>query len=233
MQRLEEIGEGIFVAEGDVVSFYGFAYPTRMVVVLLASDDLWVWSPVALDDELIREVNALGRPRHLVSPNKLHHLYLAEWKQAFPEALLWAPASTIRKRAELTFEPALRDVPPFAWVGEIDQAWFRGSLFMDEIVFFHRASRTAIIADLSENFSEHFIAKHWPRGLRWVARTWKIVEGYGYAPLEWRLSFTNRTLLHAARDKVLAWQPERVVMAHGTWQRSGGVAYLERAFAWM
>jgi len=31
--------------------------------------------------------------------------------------------------------------------GEIDQAWFRGSPLLDEILFFHKASRTAIFAD--------------------------------------------------------------------------------------
>lgn len=31
---------------------------------------------------------------------------------------------------------------------DIDQAVFRGSIAMDEVVFFHRASRTAIFGDL-------------------------------------------------------------------------------------
>jgi len=233
MGRLYQCGPDIFLIEGGVVSFYGAPYPTRCVIVKLDDGALWVWSPVALDQDLYREVAARGPVRHLVSPNKLHHLYLADWKRAFPKARVWGPRSTINKRPDVIFEPALGEMPPSPWVGEIDQAWFRGSLFMDEIVFFHRASRTAIIADLSENFSPHFIATHWPWWLGWIAKPWKIVEGYGYAPLEWRLSFTNRKLLRAARDKVLAWAPERVIMAHGTWQPTGGVAYLHRAFAWM
>ena len=40
---------------------------------------------------------------HLVSPNKLHHLYLAEWKSAYPEAKLWGPELTIRRRRDLSF----------------------------------------------------------------------------------------------------------------------------------
>jgi hypothetical protein len=70
--------------------------------------------------------------------------------------------------------------------------WFRGSPLLDEIVFFHRPSRTAVLADLSENFEEAFLRRHWSWWQRPIARLWKIVEPYGYAPLEWRLSWRNR-----------------------------------------
>ena len=38
--------------------------------------------------------------------------------------------------------------------------------------------------------------------------------------------------IDGARE-VLALDFTRVVMAHGTWQRSGGTAYLERALRWL
>ena len=66
-----------------------------------------------------------------------------------------------------------------------------------------------------------------------MARLWRIVEGYGYAPLEWRLSFLRRKHARAALRKILARAPQRVIMAHGVWQRENGLAYLERAFAWL
>lgn len=231
--RLEPISDGIWLIEGSIVSFYGFPYPTRCVVVRLADGGLWVWSPIALDDGLKAEIDAIGRPAHLVSPNKIHHLFLQDWAAAYPDAQLWGPQSTIKKRSDLTFQPALDDTPPDAWALEIDQAWFRGSIFLDEIVFFHRPSRTAILADLSENFSDAFLKRHWAGWTRPIAHVWGIVEGKGYAPLEWRLSFLDRKPLRAARDKVLAWSPDAVVMAHGEWQRSGGRAFLEKAFSWI
>ena len=107
MSRLERLDDGLWLAEGEIVSFYGFPYPTRSVIVRLTDGGLRVWSPVRLADELRGEVERLGDVAHLVSPNKLHHLYLAEWKSAYPEATLWGPQSTIRRR-ELTFEPPVR-----------------------------------------------------------------------------------------------------------------------------
>lgn len=230
---LEVIGSGIWLANGEIVDFYGFPYPTRCIVVVLPNRGLWVWSPIALTPGLRSEINAIGQPAHLVSPNKLHHLYLQEWKAAWPDAKLWGPQSTISKRDDLAFEPALTDTPPEEWSGVINQAWFRGSCFLDEIVFFHQVSRTAIIADLSENFSEDFLRAHWSGWKRVIARIWGIVEGKGYAPLELRLSFPSKKAARVAKRKVLGWQPERVVMAHGEWQRTGGTRFLERSFRWI
>ncbi|MFV0512812.1 MAG: DUF4336 domain-containing protein [Jhaorihella sp.] len=233
MPKLVEIAPDIWLAEGSNVNFYGFAYPTRSVIVRLPDASLWVWSPIALTDGLRREIEAIGQPCHLVSPNRIHHLFLQDWKAAWPDALLWGPQSTIDKRADLRFQAALEDVAPPGWQGAFDLAWFRGSRFLDEIVFFHRPSRTAILADMSENFTEAFLNRHWSGWQRVIARLWGIVEGKGYAPLELRLSFIFRADLRKARDKVLAWNPERVIMAHGRWQDRDGRAFLERAFAWI
>lgn len=233
MPGLIPIAEDIWLAEGGNVNFYGFTYPTRSVVVRLPGRELWVWSPIALSDDLRAEIAAIGRPCHLVSPNKIHHLYLQDWKAAYPDALLWGPRSTIQKRGDLRFQGALEEVAPPEWQGVFDLAWFRGSRFLDEIVFFHRPSRTAILADMSENFTEAFLERYWSGWQRAVARLWGIVEGKGYAPLELRLSFIFRSDLRKARDKVLAWNPRRVVMAHGRWQDDNGRAFLERAFAWI
>lgn len=109
---------------GEIVSFYGVPYPTRSAIVRLENGNLWVWSPVKLTADLRAEVDRLGPVRHLVSPNKLHHLYLPEWKAAFPGAQLWGPQSTIKKRPDLEFRRALEDEPPSEWLPDIDQAWF-------------------------------------------------------------------------------------------------------------
>lgn len=230
---LQTVSDSIWLAEGEIVSFYGFPYPTRTVIVRLSGGNLWVWSPIALTRDLVDEVDALGRVRHLVSPNKLHHLYLQDWQEAYPAACLWGPASTIRKCSDLVFRGALTDDAPPEWQGEIEQAWFRGSKAMDEIVFCHRRSRTAIIADLSENFGAEFLREHWSRPMRWLAKVWKITVGHGYAPLELRWSWFRRAPAREALAKVMSWNPERVIMAHGEWQKEDGKTYIEQAFAWL
>ncbi|MGY8664537.1 DUF4336 domain-containing protein [Bradyrhizobium sp. UFLA05-109] len=227
------IADDIWMVDGDIVKFHGFAYPTRSVIVRLRDESLWVWSPTELTERLRREIETIGRPAHLVSPNKLHHLYLRDWHAAFPDAELWAPASTIRKRRDLLFQSPLVDRPPVAWAEQIDQCWVRGSFAMDEIVFFHIPSRTAILADLSENFSSKWLSEHWRPWQRPLARLSKIVEDKGYAPLDWRLTFIRGKTLRQAKAKILSWEPLKVIMAHGEWQSEGGREFLNRAFGWI
>ena len=230
---IEEVGDEIWLAEGEIISFYGFPYPTRSVVVRFNNGDLWVWSPIKPSAGLFEEVDRLGRVAHLVSPNKIHHLYLQDWTARYSSAQVWGPLSTIKKRPDLKFREALTDDTPVEWQADLDQAWFRGSPAMDEIVFLHRPSRTAIVADLIENFSDGFLREHWSWWRRSLAGLDGITAANPRAPLEWRLSFINRAPARAARDKVLGWNCERVIMAHGDWQRSEGHTFLTRSLDWL
>jgi len=229
---LEQVHETLWIAEGERVRFFGIPYPTRAVIARLENGDLWVWSPVKLTAGLRGEVNRLGPVRHLVSPNKLHHLYLREWQAAYPGASLWGPRSTIRKCPDLAFRAALEDSPPREWLPDIDQAWFRGSFAMDEIVFLHRPSATAIVADLIQTFSDAFLREHWGRW-RFLARLDGLTREQACAPLEWRLSFINRAPARRARDKVLGWNCRRVVVAHGDLPRENGNAVIAKSFRWL
>lgn len=230
---LEPLGMDLWSADGGIVSFNGFDYPTRMVVVRLADGGLWLWSPVAPTAGLVEEVRALGPVRHLVSPNKLHFLFLGEWHAAFPEAKLWGTASTIAKCAGLDFAGVLADEAPAEWSGQIDQFYFTNSPFVDELIFFHRASRTAIIADLSQPFSEAFLERHWPWWLRSIARHFRMLEGWGYPPIDYRISFRRRASARPKVRRLIAQHPEHVVVAHGEVVTSGGEAFLLRAFSWL
>jgi hypothetical protein len=231
--RLEQLGPELWIADGGVVSFFGYDYPTRMAVVRLDDGGLWLWSPIEPEPALVAEVRALGPVRHLVSPNKLHHLFLAAWKAEFPDARLWGTSSTVARFPALDFSGTLTDDAPSDWAGQIDQYHFANSRFLDEIVFFHRKSRTAIIADLSQPFSEAFLERHWPLWLRWVARRIGMVEGWGYPPIELRLTFRHRDAARAKLRALIEEGPERIVVAHGEIARSGGTAYLRRAFSWL
>jgi hypothetical protein len=229
---LEHMHDALWIAEGEPVGFYGIPYPTRSVIARLESGDLWVWSPIKLTAALRSEVDRLGPVRHLVSPNKLHHLYLQEWKAAYPEASLWGPQSTIRKRPDLSFRGVLQDNPPPEWLPDIDQAWFRGSFAMDEIVFFHRPSASVIVADLIQAFSDRFLRQHWG-AWRFLARLDGLTQDQASAPFEWRLSFINRAPARRAREKMLRWNCERVIIAHGEWARTGGHGFLAKSFRWL
>lgn len=230
---LELLAPEIWFADGGIVSFKGFDYPTRMAVVRLADGGLWLWSPTEKTEGLEEQVRALGPVRHIVSPNKLHYLFLCQWHAAFPDAKLWATESTMKSCPDLQFAGALADEAPAAWEGQIDQLYFTNSMFMDELIFYHRASRTAIIADLSQTFTETFLKAHWPWWMRPIARLSKMMDGWGYPPIDYRLSFRRRSSARAKIRALIDEHPEHVIVAHGRIVRSGGEAFLRRAFSWL
>ena len=226
---LVPFGEDLYLADGPDVSFFGFPYPTRMAVARLSTGRVWVWSPIALTNELAAAVEALGPVGDIVSPNKFHHLFLAEWSRRWPEARVYAPPGLARKRPQLRFDAELGDDEDSPWRAEIDQAVFRGSFFIEEVVFFHRASRTAIVGDLIQRFPEQ-AARGW-KG--WVMRLDSLVGPHGSTPREWRLSFLTRGPARAALHRVLAWKPKRLLIAHGECAETGATEIIAAALRWI
>lgn len=229
MTGLIPFGEELWVADGPVCSFYGFPYPTRMAAIRLENRELFVWSPVQLDTALRAEVDALGVVAHLVEPNALHHLFLSDWAEAYPGARIYAPPDLKKKRTDIGFDAELGDAPEPGWAGQIEQIALKGSVALTEILFFHHKSRTALICDSIQSFSQGWF-KGW-RGL--LARLDGIVQPGIGAPREWRLSFVNRKAARAAVERLLALAPERVVLAHSDMVPSDGVTLIRRGFAWL
>jgi hypothetical protein len=235
---LKPVAERIWIVDGAAVSMrlYGLAvpFPTRMTVVQLGDGSLWCHSPVQLDAGLRRQIDALGAVRHLVSPNKLHYAHIAEWARAYPQARCWASPG-VRERAAahrvaVSFDADLGDSAPPDWAAEIEQLVFRGSRFLHEVVFFHKASATLVLTDLIENFEPRRL----PRGLRWLLRLSGAADPDGKLPFDLRLSFWgHRRAAARSLQRMLAWRPERVLLAHGRCYAHDGVAELQRAFRWL
>ncbi len=236
---LKPFGEGLWIADGGVIEMsYGptsMPFTTRMVVARLPGGKLWLWSPVEAEPGLVAEVEALGEVAHLVSPNAIHYAHLPAWAELFPAARVWASPG-VRERAEsqgiaVPFTDDLGERAPQAWEGTIDQVIFHGSRMIEEVVFFHRESRTLVLADLIENFAPERVHSPLFRLLLSAAGT---LAPRGRLPLDLRLSYMGR---HGAAREALAvmkgWAPERIVIAHGDCFESGAAAELDRAFSWV
>jgi len=226
---LQEFGQSLYIADGPTVSFYGIPYPTRMAVAKLSDGSAWIWSPVALSDELADSVESVGPVRYIVSPNKIHHLFLSEWTARWPDARLYAPPGLAKRKPELNFDAELDDEAGPAWTTDIDQVIFRGSLFMEEVVFFHRPSRCAIVCDLIQR---HFEGEQtgW-KG--WLMRLDSLVGENGSTPREWRASFLRRGPARAAREKTLSWNAQRLLIAHGECAETGAGEIISDALSWI
>lgn len=226
---LQPFAEDLWLADGSEAVVAGFRYPTRMAVIRLRDGGLFLWSPVALTDALREAVDALGPVRFLIAPNALHHLLLTGWRDAYPDARLFAPPGLRARRRDIAFHGDLADVADVAWSGEIDQVVVRGNLITAEVVFFHRPSRTAIFTDLIQ----HFRPGDFHGWRRVVARLDLMTAADPEVPRKFRNTFVGRGAARAALQRILAWPADNVVMAHAPPVRGEGRAFIERAFRWL
>jgi len=193
-----------------------------MAVIRLPGGALWIHSPAPLDDELRRGLKELGEVRWVVAASRLHgHLWMEQYRAAFPHAELLAPPGLAKRRSDLRFDG---DLPGDQWPGLIDQELLAGHRLLDEVEFFHRPSRTAIMGDAVWN-----VAPSDPLRVRlWVGRR----RGPGPARA-FRLQFRDRAAARASVDRMLAWDPERVIVGHGEPITSGGREALAQAYGWL
>lgn len=207
--------------------FYGLAVGTRMTVIRLAGGSLLLHSAIALDADLRRELDALGPVRFVVAPNRVHHLYAGDVAKAYPEARLWIGPGLERKRPDLVFVAVLGDEVPAEWRGQVDQVFFAGRPYENEVTFFHRASRTLILCDLAFNFgpSAPLTTRIWMRLMLSYGR-------FGPSKLD-PLLIRDRAAARASLQRILAWDFDRVVVAHGDVLETGGHALLRQGYAWL
>lgn len=226
MSELRAIGENVWVVERPQ-RFFGLEVGCKMTVVRLADGNLWLHSPVALDAELRRELESLGPVRYAVAPNRFHHLHAGEVERLYPEARLFIAEGVQDKRPDLASAPRLGEQAPREWAEEIEQTYFEGRPMENECVFFHRPSRTLVLCDLAFNFG--------PRAPLVTRLFMRLMGGYG----ELRpsrldpLLIKNREQARASLDRILGWDFERIVVAHGEVLEAGGRETLRRGYAWL
>lgn len=208
-------------------------FPTRMTVVRLNNGELLLHSPVAFDTKLAGQLQAMGSIRHLVSPNQFHYAHIGEWSRAFPNAVTWAsPHVRARARArgiDVRFNNDLGTEAPVYWQDEIEQIAVPGGYF-GEIVFFHKASKTLIVTDTIINLELDKLARPW----RFA--TWLTGMHYPNGQLFFgmRLPFLlQRRKTKIAIEKILSWEPGRIILSHGRCFEENGSAVLRRLFSWV
>lgn len=215
---LREVAPGVHVLEAPQ-RFYGLPVGTRMTVLQLEGG-LLVHSPVATTPDAVAH---LGRPRWVLSPNLLHHLYVGPWAEAGLEA--WAAAGLADKRPDVAFHGTVQgDEQPFG-----DEVWLMPlSCFpsTNEVLVLHRPSRTLIVTDLVFNF---------PATAPWITRAaMRCLLGYPgcRTTLVERLGM-RRDVARRELAALAKWDFDRLIMAHGDIIETGGKQALLSAFDWL
>lgn len=235
---LQQLAPDLWIAN-QPLRFMGLSVGTRMTVIRLSEDRLVVISPIALTPELMDQLDRLGSVAYLIAPNRYHHLFAPAFQQQYPQAEFWGAIGLQEKRPDLKIEHVIT-----AEVGEIGTdllyRQFQGlnvpnlafSNFgkpdpFNEVVFYHKPSRTLVVTD---------VAFHFTAIDSWETRLFTKLLG-SYDAL--RPTFlekwysTDRALVERSIRAVLEWEFDRVIMAHGSIIETNGKAMLKAGYEWL
>ena len=106
---------------------------------------------------------------------------------------------------------------------------FRGSIAMEEMVFFHKKSSTLILTDLIESIE-----------VNKLPLLYKLVFKFGdnkypkfRTSRDLRSSFIFKKQAKDSYSKIESWKPDKIVFSHGKIILENGTEKLKEAFYWL
>jgi hypothetical protein len=190
-------------------------------------------APIKLQDEMIDQINQLGNMSDIIAPNLYHHLFLDQCKQRYPNATVWVTPGLQDKCPDLLIDKILSDHTiqslnglEAAQVAGFNTLDIKGYMPLNEWVFFHAKSRTLIITDLAFHFDRQSSLS--------AQLISKILGGYQQLrpSLLEKIATTDKEQVHQSLQPILAWDFERVIMAHGSIIEQDGKRQFQRGYEW-
>ena len=236
LNTLKSVADDVWIVDGPVIRFGmpwpKMPFPTRMTIVRIGKSDLFIHSPTRLTEDLKAEIGELGAAAldHRAEPYPL--LVDARVEGGLPRGGSLSGAARQRaggrphrfslfrfgSRARLSLGRANRDASGHRQLHD-------GS----RVPRIGRAERCSL-ADLIENFEPDKI----PFWMRWLVWLGGCLDPNGGTPRDMRLTFAKqKSRFRTAVETMIAWNPERIILAHGRWYDKDGARELRRAFRWV
>ncbi|KAF8595153.1 hypothetical protein BDV93DRAFT_501488 [Ceratobasidium sp. AG-I] len=232
-QVTREVAPGLWTFSVPFARFGLFPVGGRSTAVKLQSGDVWVLASTPLNDATKSKLNELGTVKYICGADAVHHLYLAEYKRAYPDAKLIGVAALLTKRKDLKFDGVYGRDPKdtkYGYEREIKACYFSGFQNQD-VAFLHVQSKTLIEADLlfnlpgKEQYSKSKSSGKFPifSTLGPMMRAHKTF-----------LWSAGRDRAAMARDAhtVAGWDFDRIIPCHGDVIESNGKAAWREAYKW-
>lgn len=180
-----------------------------------------------LDTQTKAKLDELGQVKYIVNPDIVHHLYLPEFKKAYPEAKLIGVEETLHRSADKTlkFDGVWGRDPPdtkYGFEDDIQSCFFSGFKNKD-VAFFHPESKTLVQADLLFNLPcyEQYSKSKMPAFGNLKPSSWmhqKLVASLA----------ADKEAMKRDATTVANWGFERIIPCHGdVIEKDGNKAWRE------
>lgn len=195
------------------IKYAGCRFNARMSIIRLDDRKLLLHSPCSIDADMAKAISRLGEVSYIVAPGSFHHMYVAQAQGRYPSAETYICPGIERKVPSLRFDWILGTRSPAVWTDTIDQALIRGSRYMWEVAMLHKPSKTLLLVDAIENFTDQTANVNWQ-----VKAWWKLVFRMWNQPRpapEYQLGWKDRSAARASLNGILEWDFDKIVLSHG------------------
>ena len=204
-----------------------------LTVICLSGNRILLISPIKLEPQTQQAIKDLGTVAYIIAPNLFHYLYIQECKNVYPQAKLLAVPGLETKKPEITIDQVFfQDEIDFQ--SELEYILFTGfqvltipkAATLNEIVFYHRESKTLILTDTAFNFDRTF-----PWVTQLAAKVMGSYDTLRPSLLE-KLVIEDKAKVKASVEKILSWDFQRVIMAHGNIVENDAKQQLKKGYEW-
>ncbi|EAS31289.3 uncharacterized protein CIMG_06768 [Coccidioides immitis RS] len=224
----------------------------RGTIVRMASGSSIVFSPVALTEHIKGLITALNSPiKYIIAPDIEHHMFISDWKEAYPDAKVIGPHGLKEKREanpktrgtsqiDYIFKPENRHNPKIFddFNAEFDTEYIP-SHPNREIVVFHKPTKTLLQADLFFNLPATQQYEKVKGGEHQGILTKMFMpvsttkgDAIWQKRFLWYMIAKNRDEWKESARIIDGWGFERVIPCHGDVIETGGKMVFRKVFEW-
>ncbi|KAI6006982.1 hypothetical protein EDD15DRAFT_2358055 [Pisolithus albus] len=215
---IREVTKGVWTFSRPFARYGVLPMGGRSTAIKLSDGGVWVLASTPLTEETKRTIDELGQVKYIINADAVHHLFLGEFRRAYPDAKLIGVVDTLKRIDDksIKFDGLWgRDSPDteYGFEDDIKHCYFSGFRNKD-VAFLHVASKSLIEADLLLNLPA---TEQYSKCSRWIPQ----------ATLKPTDLIDFRAMKRDAR-KVASWDFDRIIPCHGdVIERDGNKAWRE------
>ncbi|KAI0747087.1 hypothetical protein C8Q80DRAFT_1121727 [Daedaleopsis nitida] len=226
-----EVAKDVWTISRPFLRYNFIPFGGRSTAIKLSNGDVWALVSTPLNEAMKAKLGEMGPVKWLIGADAVHHLFLGEFKKAYPDAKIVAVDEAIKEHAAegLKADGAWgADLPntKYGFEEDIQHCYFSGYKNKD-VAFFHAASKTMITADLIFNLPA--TEQYSMTGTSAKVPVFGQLSPYTWAHkfLLWTMDVDKQAMKRDVKT-VAGWDFNRIIPCHGdVIENDGKKAWME------
>ncbi|KAI6159117.1 hypothetical protein EDD17DRAFT_1702641 [Pisolithus thermaeus] len=212
---IREVTKGVWTFSRPFARYGVLPMGGRSTAIKLSDGGVWVLASTPLTEETKRKIDELGQVKYIINADAVHHLFLGEFRRAYPDAKLIGVADTLKRIDDksIRFDGLWgRDSPDteYGFEGDIKHCYFSGFRNKD-VAFLHVASKSLIEADLLLNLPA---TEQYSKCSGWIPQATLKPSSWAQQKILQSLATNVEDMKRDART-VASWDFDRIIPCHG------------------